>query len=207
VPRITELLANGLWRTDWCGGLVSLYEHDPRPRYALGYEPAPMGRAEPAQRPSPDRCHQPEEHHMSRQNINRVTLTGNLTADPDHRPGLEGQTSRTRLRLAVHERVRNRDSGEYEERPNYIDVTVWGNSADACAEYLKTGSKVGVDGRLRWHEWHPEEGATRQTIEVVADSVEFLGTRRATPERPLVGATAAAGAPAHGDLPDEDIPF
>lgn len=40
MPRITELLANGLWRTDWCGGLVSLYEHDPRPRYALGYEPA-----------------------------------------------------------------------------------------------------------------------------------------------------------------------
>lgn len=146
---------------------------------------------------------------MSRQNINRVTLTGNLTTEPDHRPGLEAKTSRTRLRLAVHERVRNRDSGEYEERPNYFDVTVWGSSADACAEYLRTGSKVAVDGRLRWHEWHPEEGVTRQAIEVVADSVEFLNTKRTTtpPERPLVGATATASAPGHGDLPDEDIPF
>lgn len=142
---------------------------------------------------------------MSRQNINRVTLTGNLTVDPDHRPGTEGKTSRTRLRLAVHERVRNRDSGQYEERPNYIDVTVWGNSADACAEYLTTGSKVAVDGRLRWHEWHPEQGATRQALEVVADSVEFLTPKRATEQHPLAGATAHARG--HGDLPDQDIPF
>lgn len=199
IPQTTEPLANSPWRIAWRGDLVSLYKHDPRLSYELASAAAPI--------PPTDLHATDSINPRSIMNINRVTLTGNLTTDPDHRPGTEGKTSRTRLRLAVHERVRNRDSREYEQRPNYIDVTVWGNSADACAEHLTTGSKVAVDGRLRWHEWHPDESTKRNTIEVIAHTVEFLSTRRITQERPLVGATAATDAPEHGDLPDEDIPF
>ena len=110
-------------------------------------------------------------------NINRVVLTGNLTADPELRP-LPSGTSVGRLRLAVNTRRKNSQTGEWEEKPNYFDVTVWGAQAENCAQYLAKGRPVAVDGRLEWREYTTQDGQKRQAVEVIADSVQFLAAAR-----------------------------
>ena len=113
--------------------------------------------------------------------INRVVLVGNLTRDPELRSTPSG-TSVCRLRVACNTPVRDKDTGEYTERPNFFDVTVFGASGEACARFLTKGRPVAVDGRLEWHEWETAEGARRQAVGVVAESVQFLASR-ATAER------------------------
>lgn len=112
---------------------------------------------------------------MAATNINRVVLTGNLCADPDLR-SLSSGTAVCRLRLAVNTR-RKAASGDWEDRPNFFDVTVWGAQGEACAKYLSKGKPVAIDGRLEWREWETEGGGKRQAVQVVADSVQFLGGR------------------------------
>jgi len=109
--------------------------------------------------------------------INRVVVIGRLTRDPELR-STAGGTSVCRLRLACNSGWRNRDTGEYDERPNFFDVTVFGASGEACARFLGKGQPVGVDGRLDLHEWENAEGERRQAVGIVADSVQFLGSRR-----------------------------
>ena len=108
-------------------------------------------------------------------NINRVVLTGNLTADPELRP-LPSGTSVGRLRLAVNTRRKNSQTGEWEEKANYFDVTVWGAHAENCAQYLAKGRPVAIDGRLEWREWE-QDGQKRQAVQVIAENVQFLGGR------------------------------
>src|SRR3954451_13522345 len=113
---------------------------------------------------------------MATSNINRVVLTGNLTRDPELRSTGSG-TSVCRLRLANNTR---RKSGEdWIEKPNFFDITVWGAQGENCAHFLTKGRAVAVDGRLDWREWTTDEGTTRQAIEIVADTVQFLGTPNA----------------------------
>jgi single-strand DNA-binding protein len=109
-------------------------------------------------------------------NINRVVLTGNLTADPELR-SLPSGTSVCRLRIACNTRRKDGASGEWVDKPNYFDVTVWGAQGENCARYLAKGRPVAIDGRLEWREWETQEGAKRQAVEIVADSVQFLGGR------------------------------
>jgi single-strand DNA-binding protein len=123
-------------------------------------------------------------------NINRVTLTGNLTRDPEVREA--GDTTVCGLRLAVNASKKT-PSGSWEDRPNYFDVTVWGAQASACGKFLAKGSKVAIDGRLEWQEWE-KDGKKNQTVKVVAQSVEFLSSSN-TP----AGDTGAAA--------DAAIPF
>jgi single-strand DNA-binding protein len=108
-------------------------------------------------------------------NINRVVLTGNLTADPDLR-SLPSGTSVCKLRLAVNSRRKDSSTGEYVDKPNYFDVTVWGGQGESCARFLSKGRPVAIDGRLEWREWQQDGGPKRQAIEVVADVVQFLAT-------------------------------
>jgi single-strand DNA-binding protein len=108
-------------------------------------------------------------------NINRVILTGNLTRDPELR-SLPSGTSVCSLRVAVNTR-RKDQSGEWVDKPNYFSVTVWGAQGDNCARYLSKGRPVAIDGRLEWREWEAKEGGKRESIEIVADSVQFLGGR------------------------------
>ena len=108
-------------------------------------------------------------------NINRVILTGNLTKDPELR-SLQSGTHVCKLRVAVNSR-RKDQSGEWVDKPNYFDVTVWGAQGENCATYLSKGRPVAVDGRLDWREWETQEGGKRQSIEIIADSVQFLGSR------------------------------
>jgi single-strand DNA-binding protein len=113
---------------------------------------------------------------MAATNINRVVLTGNLTRDPELRNTPSG-TSVCSLRLAVNTRRKNGSTGEWEDKANFFDVTVWGAQGENCARFLSKGRPVALDGRLEWREWEAQDGNKRQAIDVVADSVQFLGGR------------------------------
>ncbi len=114
---------------------------------------------------------------MAATNINSVVVTGNLTKDPDLRH-LEGSgTAVCKLRVAVNSR-RKDQSGNWVDKPNYFDVTVWGAQGENCATYLSKGRPVAVQGRLEWREWEAKDGSgMRQSVEIIADSVQFLGSR------------------------------
>ena len=153
---------------------------------------------------------------MAASNINRVILTGNLTKDPELRSTPSG-TSICKLRIAVNTR-RKDASGQWVDKPNYFDVTVWGAQGENCAQYLQKGRGVAVDGRLEWREWDATDGSgKRQAVEIVADSVQFLGGggdggggngHRFTPESDVPADTADfAPAPAGPGAADDDIPF
>lgn len=142
-------------------------------------------------------------------NINRVVLTGNLTADPELRSTPSG-TSVTRLRLAVNTRRRNAATGQWEEKPNYFDVTVWGTQAENCEKYLAKGRPVAVDGRLEWREFEAREGGKRQAVEIIAETVQFLGPASDTPPSPGPGTREPEGWDAEqllGTASEDDIPF
>src|SRR3979409_1827268 len=105
--------------------------------------------------------------------INRVVLVGNLTRDPElrHTPG---GTPVCSLRLAVNSR-RKDEAGQWGDKPNYFSISVFGNQAESCAQYLAKGRPVAIDGRLDWREWEAQDGTKRQAVEIIADSVQFLG--------------------------------
>ena len=109
-------------------------------------------------------------------NINRVILTGNLTADPELST-LPSGTSVCRLRLAVNRRYKDQSTGEWSEKPNYFDIKVWGAQGENCAQYLSKGRPVAIDGRLDWRQWEAQDGSKREAVEIVAESVQFLGSR------------------------------
>ena len=112
---------------------------------------------------------------MAATNINRVVLTGNLTRDPELRSLASGM-SVCSLRIASNTR-RKGQSGEWEDKANYFDVTVWGAQGENCARFLSKGRPIALDGRLEWREWQGQDGAKRESVEIVADSVQFLGGR------------------------------
>jgi len=108
------------------------------------------------------------------QNINSVVLVGNLTKDPELRHTPSG-TAVTTLRLAVNDRVKRGE--EWQDAAYYFDVTVWGRDAENCAQYLAKGRPVGVQGKLTWREWDAQDGTKRQSVEVTANNIQFLGGR------------------------------
>ena len=110
------------------------------------------------------------------QNINVVVISGNLTRDPELRQ-TPSETIVCKLRVAVNTRRKDSVSGDWVDKPNYFDVTVWGAQGENCAKYLTKGRPVAVEGRLDWREWETREGGKRQSVEIVADSVQFLGSR------------------------------
>ena len=150
---------------------------------------------------------------MAGSNINRVIITGNLTSDPELR-SLPSGMSVCSMRIACN--TRRKDGDQWVDKPNYFDVTVWGAQGENCAQYLAKGRPVAVDGRLEWREWEGENGQKRQAIDIIADSVQFLGSReggenggRFTPQSDVPADTADfAQAPvAAGSSTDDDIPF
>ena len=140
-------------------------------------------------------------------NINRVVLVGNLTRDPELRHTPSG-TAVCSLRLAVNSR-RKDQSGQWVDKPNYFDITVWGQQGESCAQYLSKGRPVAVDGRLEWREWDAQDGGKRQAVEVVADSVQVLGGRGDGEGGGNQFIPQGAGADPAPDMapPDDDIPF
>jgi single-strand DNA-binding protein len=127
-------------------------------------------------------------------NINRVVMTGNLTADPELRT-LPSGMSVCNLRIACNTRRKNQSTGEWEDKPNYFNVTVWGAQGENSARYLSKGRPVAIDGRLEWREWEAQDGSKRQATDIIADSVQFLGSRDE--------ASGSGGGPAPGDHASE----
>ncbi len=150
---------------------------------------------------------------MAATNINRVVLTGNLTRDPELRNTPSG-TSVCSLRIASNTR-RKDGSGNWVDKPNFFDVTVWGAQGENCAQYLSKGRPVAVDGRLEWREWEDQQGNKRQAIDIIADSVQFLGSRdgggenggRFTPQSDVPADTSDYATAPAGSTGDDDIPF
>jgi single-strand DNA-binding protein len=104
--------------------------------------------------------------------INRVVLVGRLTRDPELR-ALPSGTSVCSLRIACNSAQRDA-AGEFTERPNYFDVTVFGSRGESVANYMRKGGRVAVDGRLDWREWESADQQKRQAVSIVADTVQFL---------------------------------
>ncbi len=159
---------------------------------------------------------------MAATNINRVVMTGNLTADPELRT-TAGGTSVCSLRIACNTRRKDNSTGEWVDKPNYFNITVWGAQGENAARYLSKGRPVAIDGRLEWREWEAQDGTKRQATDIIADSVQFLGSREdASGGGGPIGARQGGGAPSGGDVPidegdfqpapvggagDDDIPF
>ncbi len=161
---------------------------------------------------------------MAASNVNVVVVTGNLTRDPELR-STPGGTSVCKLRVAVNSRRKDGQTGEWIDKPNYFDVTVWGAQGENCANYLSKGRPVAIEGRLDWREWEAKEGGgKRQAVQIIANSVQFLGSRDGgsgggngnggggftpqsdTPADPTDFDAAPAGAGGGGGS-DDDIPF
>ena len=145
--------------------------------------------------------------------LNRVTLIGRLTRDPELRHTASGDAVCS-LRLAVNARARD-ESGNWGDRPNFFDVVIFGRQAENASTYLSKGRRVGVDGRLQWREWQAQDGTRRQAVEIVANDLTYLDSRDGGGGG---AAFAEPGGERGGDMPvdrsdmrpadtDDDIPF
>ncbi|WP_085830801.1 single-stranded DNA-binding protein [Collinsella vaginalis] len=158
--------------------------------------------------------------------INRVVISGNLTRDPEMRATASG-TQVMSFGVAVNDRRRNQQTGEWEDYPNFVDCTMFGTRAEAVSRYLSKGSKVAIEGKLRYSSWE-RDGQRRSKLEVIVDEIEFLSRGRQAAQggyAPQGGGYAPAqqadpySAPAPQPAPapvqtppavdiyDEDIPF
>jgi single-strand DNA-binding protein len=149
---------------------------------------------------------------MAAQNVNIVVITGNLTKDPEEKR--YGDTYVCQLRVAVNSR--RKQEGEWVDKPNYFDVTVFGAQGENCHEYLSKGRPVAIEGRLDWREWETEGGGKRQAVQIIANTVQFLNSKDGSsgggnngaqtttedfePEPELAGVGAGGGS-------EDDIPF
>ena len=144
---------------------------------------------------------------MAGSNINRVIITGNLTRDPELRAIGTSGTSVCELRVACNGRRKDNQSGEWVDKPNYFSVTVWGAQGENCARFLAKGRPVCIDGRLDWREWQGQDGSKRESVEIVAESVQFLGGRDDNGGGGGGGGAAqGGGAYNNGFAPHSDVP-
>lgn len=140
--------------------------------------------------------------------INRVAISGNLTRDAELRT-TQGGMSILDFGVAVNDRRRNQQTGEWEDWPNFVDCTVFGTRAEKLQPYLAKGSKVAVEGKLRYSSWE-SGGQRRSKLGVIVDDLEFMSSRRddagsGHAPRPVPEADPAIDAAA--SIYDEDIPF
>lgn len=146
--------------------------------------------------------------------VNKVILVGNLGADPETRYSTDGAAI-TNIRMATTDRWKDKSSGEMREQTEWHRVVFFGRLAEIAGEYLKKGSPVYVEGRLRTRKWTDKEGHDRYTTEVTADNMQLLGSRGGSGE-PATRDPSGDDAPARGggqkasrgpeDIED-DIPF
>ena len=140
--------------------------------------------------------------------INKVLISGNLTRDPEMRSTANGM-SVLGFGVAVNDRRKNPQSGEWEDYPNYIDCTMFGTRAESISRFLTKGTKVAIEGKLRWHQWE-KDGQKRSKIDVIVDDIEFMSARGESAGAAVAPARsydAMPTAPTVDAYSDEDIPF
>ena len=144
--------------------------------------------------------------------INKVILVGNLGADPETKYGPSGDAI-TNLRIATSESWTDKNTGQKQERTEWHRVVVFKKLAEICAEYLRKGSQVYIEGSLRTRKWQDKEGRDQYTTEIVANDMTMLGGKgggdaqareRQEERKPAAAAPAAGG---FDDNLDDDIPF
>lgn len=138
--------------------------------------------------------------------INRVTISGNLTRDPELRTTATGNPV-LGFSVAVNDRRKNNVAGEWEDHPNFVDCTMFGTRAEKITPYLSKGTKVAIDGKLRWSQWE-RDGQKRSKLEVIVDEIEFL-SQRGSETAPTAPAqpTPAAQPVVDASIYQSDIPF
>jgi single-strand DNA-binding protein len=161
---------------------------------------------------------------LAASNVNVVVITGNLTQDPELRH-TGGGTAVCELRVAVNSR--RKEGNDWVDKPNFFNVVVFGGQGENCATYLAKGRPVAIEGRLDWREWEAKDGSgKRQAVQIVANSVQFLGSRDGggggqgggnggggfSPTSDVPADTsdfegAAAGSGGGGGGSEDDIPF
>lgn len=140
--------------------------------------------------------------------INRVNISGNLTRDPELRTTQSGAHVLS-FGVAVNDRRKNPQTGEWEDYPNFIDCTMFGSRAEAVKRYLSKGSKVAIEGKLRYSQWE-RDGQKRSKLEVIVDEIEFMSrsdNQSAPMQNQSAPATNGVPVPPAPDVYDEDIPF
>lgn len=121
--------------------------------------------------------------------INRCNISGNLTRDPEMR-ALRNGTQVLSFGVAVNDRRKNPQTGDWEDYPNFVDCTMFGTRAEAVGRYLAKGTKVAIEGKLRYSSWE-KDGQRRSKLEVIVDEIELMSQRQQAP----------------ADVYDEDCPF
>lgn len=127
--------------------------------------------------------------------VNTVTLTGNLTRDPELKP--MGSTEKLEFSIAVNDRLRNQQTGDYEDRPSYFDCTVFGKRGQSLARFLSKGMKVSLQGKLRQDRWQ-KDGKNCSKVYVVCDEIEFMSQSQKPKQKPREE---------YGDYYSDEIPF
>lgn len=136
--------------------------------------------------------------------INNVSLTGRLTRPPELRT-TAGGTQLLSFTLAFNTSVRNRQTGEWDERGNFIDCTIFGKRAEALSRYLAKGQKVAIAGELRYSTWE-KDGQRHSKLDLIVANIEFLATRPSAAQPAQAPAPQAPMPPVVDDF-DDDIPF
>lgn len=154
--------------------------------------------------------------------INRVCISGNLTRDPELR-ATAGGTQVLSFGVAVNDRRRNAQTGEWEDYPNFVDCTMFGNRAEAVGRFLAKGMKVAIEGKLRYSSWE-RDGQKRSKLKVIVDEIEVMVRREEQPQAqqslaetvpmqpraqaaPQWNAQQAYAAVPQSEFYDEDVPF
>lgn len=131
--------------------------------------------------------------------INKAIISGNIGRDPELRQTSSG-TSILNFSVAVNDRVKNQRTGEWEDRPNWIGCVLFGKRAESLGKHLAKGTKVAIEGKLRWSQWE-HDGQKRSKIEVVVDEIELMSQKQGNQQQPV------AAPYVDESIYDEDIPF
>ncbi len=109
--------------------------------------------------------------------INRVIISGNLTRDSELRSTASG-TSVLSLGVAVNDRRKNSQTGQWEDHPNFVDCKMFGSRAESLSRYLAKGTKVSIEGKLSYSSWKGKDGHNHSKLDVLVDEIEFMSARQ-----------------------------
>jgi single-strand DNA-binding protein len=151
---------------------------------------------------------QPDEGMLMARGVNKVILVGNLGGDPETRSMPSGMTV-TNIRIATSESWKDKASGAQQERTEWHSIALFGRLGEIAAEYLRKGSQVFIEGKLRTRKWQDKQGNDRYTTEIIADNMQMLGGRGGGGGGGMVGGSAGVGersAPSREDYDQSPTP-